>query len=243
MRSLKSLILPVGILLGVTGVSALLAGIAGFVLASRGSLVLWEPMASAVPKSRHVRFLADLWAHSASYFVGGMGGLFLIGRTWLSRNERIVAQDGAAPGAGRYATLAGELSDFRRRVSVKAVAVGVIVVGSSVVVGLGIVFVWAFVRARLGRPLSAAEVRANPSFLVFSYVLVFLSLLLGGFLAGRIAKHDFLLNGALVGVVSVVVGILTPGPTGSWLDIPMAALGAVLARSRRTLDEIQIDGA
>lgn len=84
-RSAASLIRPVAILLALMALCALLAGLLGAVLARRGSVVLLEPMASAVPADRHVPFIADLWAHSASYLVGFIGGVVLVARTWRSR--------------------------------------------------------------------------------------------------------------------------------------------------------------
>lgn len=84
-RTAGSLVRPVLILLLVMGGCALLAGVAGWVLARNGSVFLLEPLASRVPKDRHVRFLADLWAHSASYLVGFLGGITLIVLTWRSR--------------------------------------------------------------------------------------------------------------------------------------------------------------
>jgi hypothetical protein len=79
---------PVAILLLGMGVCALLAGITGALLASAGKVWLLEPLATQVPADRHVRFLADLWAHTASYAAGAFGGLVLIGWTWRHRSRR-----------------------------------------------------------------------------------------------------------------------------------------------------------
>jgi hypothetical protein len=46
-----------------------------------------ESMASAVPAENHVRFIADLWSHLASYIVGFIGGIVLIVLTWRDRHE------------------------------------------------------------------------------------------------------------------------------------------------------------
>ena len=81
----RSLVRPVGILLVIMGASALTFGLVGAALAARGSISLWEPLASRVPRSAHVRFLADLWAHNASYFVGFFGGLGVAGWVWVQR--------------------------------------------------------------------------------------------------------------------------------------------------------------
>lgn len=84
-RDVRSLLLPIFGLLAIMGCCAVVAGVLGSVLATHGSLSLWEPLASRVPEGRHVAFLADLWAHSASYFCGAIGGLVLISLTWRSR--------------------------------------------------------------------------------------------------------------------------------------------------------------
>lgn len=84
-RTAGSLIRPLVILLLVMAGCALLAGMVGYLLARNGLVFLLEPMASAVPTERHVRFLADLWAHSASYLAGFVGGVVLIVLTWRGR--------------------------------------------------------------------------------------------------------------------------------------------------------------
>ena len=43
----------------------------------------------AVPPERHVAFLIDLWAHSASYAVGFVGGVILIVLVWRSRQRDV----------------------------------------------------------------------------------------------------------------------------------------------------------
>src|SRR3954451_19765307 len=43
-----------------------------------GLVVLLEPMAFRVPPEKHVAFLTDLWAHTASYVAGFVGGIALI---------------------------------------------------------------------------------------------------------------------------------------------------------------------
>jgi len=83
----RDLVRPLGMLLLVSGLTALLAGVTGFVAASRGWVVLLEPMASEVPRERHIAFLSDLWAHSASYACGFIGGLVLVAWTWRQRKR------------------------------------------------------------------------------------------------------------------------------------------------------------
>lgn len=100
-RSARSLIRPIAMLLACMGVVSLIAGVIGFALASSGWVVLVEPLASRVPKVRHVAFIADLWAHSASYLAGFVGGIILINRVWRSR--RAIPDDLSKPShaAGR----------------------------------------------------------------------------------------------------------------------------------------------
>jgi H+/Cl- antiporter ClcA len=87
-RDVRSLVRPMFTVLAITGVCALLAGVVGFILGNAGVVHLVESIASDLPRDRHVRFLADLWAHSASYLVGFVGGIVVIVRVWRSRGKR-----------------------------------------------------------------------------------------------------------------------------------------------------------
>src|SRR5262249_19648343 len=69
-----SLVWPLACLLAVMGMSALAAGILGWLLARNGAVFLVGPLAQLVPPEKHALFIADLWAHSASYLVGFLGG-------------------------------------------------------------------------------------------------------------------------------------------------------------------------
>jgi hypothetical protein len=86
-RTAVSLLRPVGILLAVMAGSALVAGVLGWILASTGAVFLVGPIARELPPDRHVPFLADLWAHSASYLVGLIGGIVVIVLVWRSRGR------------------------------------------------------------------------------------------------------------------------------------------------------------
>src|SRR5438552_5033548 len=66
-RSLGSLVRPAAWLLVVMAVCALAAGVTGSLLARNGAVFLVGPIAQKLPPDRHVPFLADLWAHLASY--------------------------------------------------------------------------------------------------------------------------------------------------------------------------------
>jgi len=94
-RSLASLLRPLAVLLAIMAVCALAAGFLGWMLAERGIVRLPDPLAQKLPLDRHVPFIADLWAHSASYLVGLVGGIVVIGMVWRSRG-RLAAFSGDA---------------------------------------------------------------------------------------------------------------------------------------------------
>ena len=73
----RELLLPIVKLLLTMGFLATVAGVAGFVLSSQGAITPPEWVASVLPPTRHARFMADWWAHNASYFVGFFGGITL----------------------------------------------------------------------------------------------------------------------------------------------------------------------
>jgi hypothetical protein len=83
--SVRQLYRPLVILMAAAAGSALLCGVLGHQLARRDIVVLLEPLASRVPMGKHDVFLADLWAHSASYGIGFLGGIIMIVRTWRAR--------------------------------------------------------------------------------------------------------------------------------------------------------------
>lgn len=84
-RTVRSLVRPVVLLLLFTGTGALVAGVIGWILASQGWVVLMPPLALEVPPEKHTAFLADLWAHSASYLLGLAGGAIVCVRVLYSR--------------------------------------------------------------------------------------------------------------------------------------------------------------
>jgi hypothetical protein len=86
-RSVRSLIRPVACLLAVMAGSALVGGIVGWILAASGAVFLVGPVAGKLPAERHVPFLADAWAHFASYIVGLVGGVVVMVLVWRSRGR------------------------------------------------------------------------------------------------------------------------------------------------------------
>ena len=79
------LVRPLGVLLAIMACCALLAGVLGAVLANAGAVTLVPYLAVRIPANRHVAFLADLWAHDASYLSGMLGGLILAIATYHRR--------------------------------------------------------------------------------------------------------------------------------------------------------------
>ena len=69
------------------GAAALVAGAVGYGLARGGSVWLLEPLASWIPKEQHALFLADWWAHMASYASGFLGGIILCLWVWRTRRR------------------------------------------------------------------------------------------------------------------------------------------------------------
>src|SRR5262249_8428012 len=57
------------------GALAATFGAIGYALARSGVVWLLEPLASRVPADRHAAFLADGWAHGASYGFGFLGAM------------------------------------------------------------------------------------------------------------------------------------------------------------------------
>ena len=95
-RSLGSLCRPVVWLLAVMAAFALAAGVTGWLLARSGVVFLVGSIADRLPADRHVPFIADMWAHSASYLVGLVGGIVVMVLVWRSRGRLAIIQ-GAYP--------------------------------------------------------------------------------------------------------------------------------------------------
>lgn len=68
---------PIGKLLLFMGAGAVVSGLTGFTLARLGLISPPGWVASVLAPSAHARFMADWWAHGASYAVGFFGGIGL----------------------------------------------------------------------------------------------------------------------------------------------------------------------
>ena len=79
---------------------SLIAGIIGYFVA-RGGVKLFGWLASEVPVEKHNAFLADLWAHLASYGTGFLGGLFVCAWVLVRRAQMAKEAGRGQPIIGR----------------------------------------------------------------------------------------------------------------------------------------------
>ena len=91
----RDLLRPVVTLLLIMAAFAAAFGVSGYVAANRGVVWLVGEMAARVPPERHAAFIADLWAHRASYAVGALGGVILTILTW-GRGGRVTPATSSA---------------------------------------------------------------------------------------------------------------------------------------------------
>jgi hypothetical protein len=94
----QQLVKPMLSLLGAMGVVAFLSGITGYALAARHSIEPNEWVFQNIPSARQSAFIADWWAHSASYLAGSVGAIVLCIYVWRSRSR-------LSPIAGQELTL------------------------------------------------------------------------------------------------------------------------------------------
>src|ERR1700722_15584415 len=73
----RELVRPISKLLLAMGFLAAVAGLTGYLLVSSGAIAPPDFIGSRIPPARHARFMADWWAHNASYFSGFFGGILL----------------------------------------------------------------------------------------------------------------------------------------------------------------------
>ena len=86
-RGAASLVKPIGGLLLVMAVFATVAGVGGYAAGVNGKVVLTPDLAAKLPESKWAAFQACAFAHSASYFVGFIGGGMMIVWMWISRGR------------------------------------------------------------------------------------------------------------------------------------------------------------
>jgi hypothetical protein len=81
------LVRPIGKLLLFMAVCAMLSGFAGFALAKHQLVSPPDWVAFRLSRSAQTRFMADWWAHSASYLSGFAGGIGLCLLTYRRRSR------------------------------------------------------------------------------------------------------------------------------------------------------------
>jgi hypothetical protein len=133
-----------------------------------------------------------------------------------------------------------------RRFRWKAVLVGAAIdIAASTVTGIALVVVAALLTgpAQGGAEESVARLSESWTFLMLSMILGGACTVLGGYVAGRIARHSFLKHALVAGALSLVVGLaLFHGDEGPYagllaflgygLHLPLALLGGWLAGQR-----------
>ena len=89
--ALSSLVRPIATLLLLMAASAVVSGFTGYALAKHGVIFPPDWVAARLDPSAHARFMADWWAHSASYAVGLIGGLIVCALQYRKRgHDRLV---------------------------------------------------------------------------------------------------------------------------------------------------------
>ena len=84
-RSARELVRPLLTLLGAMALLALVAGITGYALAANKSIQIDRWVAESIEPSKQAAFVADLWAHTASYVGGFAGAIALCVWVWHRR--------------------------------------------------------------------------------------------------------------------------------------------------------------
>ena len=82
-----ALVAPIGRLLVIMAASALVSGLIGYFLSRRGLVAPPPWVASQLVPRKWSNFMADWWAHSASYLVGLVGGIALCIRQYRNRGQ------------------------------------------------------------------------------------------------------------------------------------------------------------
>ena len=87
-REPRTLLRPLLMLMACSFGLAIIAGLVGWTAASNGWVFLVGSIADRVPADRHVLYIVDLWAHSASYLAGFVGGIALMTMVLVDRRRR-----------------------------------------------------------------------------------------------------------------------------------------------------------
>jgi len=134
-------------------------------------------------------------------------------------------------------------------IRIKAIVLGFVTdLGGSLVVGIGYGVVLGISMAVKGiPPEEIATLLQGPITLIPGLVFGFGFTLLGGYVAGRIAKHSEILHGGIVGLIGILLGVLFCGSLPLWYNIisfagvvPVGMLGGYFAnRQHMKADNVQ----
>ncbi|MCC6696106.1 MAG: hypothetical protein IT365_10800 [Candidatus Hydrogenedentes bacterium] len=86
-RTFRDVAPSIGRLLIVMAGSATAAGVTAFLLTKAGAITFPLYFVKLLPPETFAFFAADLWAHSASYATGAIGGLIVTVRVWRERKR------------------------------------------------------------------------------------------------------------------------------------------------------------
>jgi cobalamin biosynthesis protein CbiG len=75
-----------------SGIAAIVAGAIGAILVATGNAEVPGRWGEIIPPAKYVAFSADAWAHAASYGVGALGGIVVIGQTIWRRIRKTSAR-------------------------------------------------------------------------------------------------------------------------------------------------------
>jgi hypothetical protein len=89
---LEKLYRPVRLIMMIAAPVALIAGVAGYLLARSGMAGLPGEFAFSIPPEARIGFIADLWAHNASYDVAFAGGIGLAVTVMVKRAKIAAAR-------------------------------------------------------------------------------------------------------------------------------------------------------
>ena len=129
----------------------------------------------------------------------------------------------------------------KTRIRIKAIVLGFVTdLGGSLVVGIAYGVVLGISMAVTGIPLEEiATCLQGPVVTIPSLFIGFGFTLLGGFVAGRIAKHSEILHGGIVGGVGILLGFFLCGSLPLWYNIisfagviPVGMAGGYLAKQK-----------
>lgn len=92
-KTVAALLRPMASLFASSATFALFAGFVGYLAALMGWVWLVSPIAEDIPREKHTAFIVDLWAHSASYIGGFVGGIILMVWVWRSRRLAVTQSE------------------------------------------------------------------------------------------------------------------------------------------------------